>query len=423
MKQKLWILPLALIMILATVSSAIATNTTVNSAALYPSPLYETNPASLVLSVTNSANLTLTAYTQFDINSVNEGTVKTRVINTNKYDSLVTVATLGSGPYHSYDTVGATYWVSDGVTNTTQVRTTRVVNPANNKALSMVLCPAIFEFNPFPEYTPTDTTGVCRNDTPYFNLGAATGIPIKQDNICSGVADDIGDWMANNPQFTCSDNEKYSLTLQNLSFTSDSCLTNWENTVFAIMDCTNLKGIVKAHNNETHLLVDDITNDEYGRGINYTSEQAISYDELDFHNQIFVDVNGTPINVSFAVDFFTFGDNEISLDSATVPTVEAEATLMWEDISGEPNLIYKDGEVCSEADCSDREYDSATGEYTFVVTEFSTFSLGYSPDYDADDLSPIIIDGLGKFGVFMISMIALIALVVLFVWGRQRIKR
>jgi hypothetical protein len=46
--------------------------------------------------------------------------------------------------------------------------------------------------------------------------------------------------------------------------------------------------------------------------------------------------------------------------------------------------------------------------------------MAYSPDYTSDDLSSIVIDGLGKFGVAIIAFIALVALVVLYAWFRKR---
>jgi len=46
--------------------------------------------------------------------------------------------------------------------------------------------------------------------------------------------------------------------------------------------------------------------------------------------------------------------------------------------------------------------------------------MAYTPTYSSDDLSSIVIDGLGKFGVAIIAFIALVALVVLYAWFKKR---
>jgi hypothetical protein len=45
----------------------------------------------------------------------------------------------------------------------------------------------------------------------------------------------------------------------------------------------------------------------------------------------------------------------------------------------------------------------------------------YNATYDSDDLSTIVIDALGKFGVAIIAFVALVALVVLYVWFKKRL--
>jgi hypothetical protein len=47
--------------------------------------------------------------------------------------------------------------------------------------------------------------------------------------------------------------------------------------------------------------------------------------------------------------------------------------------------------------------------------------MAYNATYDSDDLSIIIIDGLGRFGVAIIAFIALVALVVLYAWFKKRL--
>jgi len=46
--------------------------------------------------------------------------------------------------------------------------------------------------------------------------------------------------------------------------------------------------------------------------------------------------------------------------------------------------------------------------------------MAYNATYSSDDLSSIVIDGLGRFGVAIIAFIALVALVVLYAWFRKR---
>lgn len=60
--------------------------------------------------------------------------------------------------------------------------------------------------------------------------------------------------------------------------------------------------------------------------------------------------------------------------------------------------------------------------YTGNYTEFPEQDCYTPGGYEAQDLPSIIIDGLGKLGVFFISMVSLFAFIYLWVWARKRLK-
>lgn len=47
--------------------------------------------------------------------------------------------------------------------------------------------------------------------------------------------------------------------------------------------------------------------------------------------------------------------------------------------------------------------------------------MTYNATYNSDDLSAVVIDGIGKFAVAIIAFIALVALVVLYAWFKKRV--
>ena len=47
--------------------------------------------------------------------------------------------------------------------------------------------------------------------------------------------------------------------------------------------------------------------------------------------------------------------------------------------------------------------------------------MAYQETYDANDLSAIVIDFLGQFGVAIIAFVALVGLVVLYVWAKRQL--
>jgi len=42
--------------------------------------------------------------------------------------------------------------------------------------------------------------------------------------------------------------------------------------------------------------------------------------------------------------------------------------------------------------------------------------------YTADDIAPIVVDGLGALGVAIVSLITLVGIVILYVWVRKKLK-
>ena len=49
--------------------------------------------------------------------------------------------------------------------------------------------------------------------------------------------------------------------------------------------------------------------------------------------------------------------------------------------------------------------------------------MAYNASYDANDLSAIVIDFLGQFGVAIIAFVALVGLVVLYVWFKRQLAK
>lgn len=49
--------------------------------------------------------------------------------------------------------------------------------------------------------------------------------------------------------------------------------------------------------------------------------------------------------------------------------------------------------------------------------------MAYNATYDANDLSAIVIDFLGQFGVAIIAFVALVGLIVLYVWMKRQLRR
>ena len=49
--------------------------------------------------------------------------------------------------------------------------------------------------------------------------------------------------------------------------------------------------------------------------------------------------------------------------------------------------------------------------------------MAYQETYDANDLSAIVIDFLGQFGVAIIAFVALVGLVVLYVWFKRQLAK
>jgi hypothetical protein len=241
---------------------------------------------------------------------------------------------------------------------------------------------------------PNDLTGICRNDTPYvrYELSDSSG-------ICgNGQAEsDFMTAIQNNE--LCELGDKVQLAIQNM--TSDkNCLSAYE-TLFKNAGC-KLQGTIKVYtNNETAMKVSGIVGGEDAdHEIIYTNpQQPISYSELGFETDDF----GNKIMTTF----FTVLPNEIAIDSENVPSANAPATLVWEEITSPPTGILKDGVLCSLEDCSDRTYNSVTDEYTFTVDGFSEFSLLF-PYGDEANLSSSVIDTIVKtvagFGAFALVL-------------------
>jgi len=43
-------------------------------------------------------------------------------------------------------------------------------------------------------------------------------------------------------------------------------------------------------------------------------------------------------------------------------------------------------------------------------------------NYTADDIAPIVVDGLGALGVFFVSFATLVGLILLFIWLKKKLK-
>jgi hypothetical protein len=69
--------------------------------------------------------------------------------------------------------------------------------------------------------------------------------------------------------------------------------------------------------------------------------------------------------------------------------------------------------ICKNVQCSNNVV-------YFEAQHFTGYAL--VADYTSDDLAPIVIDGLGKFGVVIISFVSLIAIGLLYTWARPRVK-
>lgn len=48
--------------------------------------------------------------------------------------------------------------------------------------------------------------------------------------------------------------------------------------------------------------------------------------------------------------------------------------------------------------------------------------MAYTPDYVADDVAPIVVDGIASIGVFFVSFATLVGLVLLFIWLKKRMR-